>query len=223
MEIKKNKTADTNRVRSNFFMIGFCYTSGLVLAAFSYQSAVDDDSSKDKDNKKSKTGIQQEDNNEPPPPPPPKIQEPQPELVLDLTQEIITIENKNVEDEVAVTKDLFTEVEEAIVVIEEPVVDFPDVEAEFKGGEAAMQRWMQENLVYPEISMEMGEQGKVYLKFVVEKDGKISSVDVIKGISRDLDNEAKRLVRAMPPWKAGETKGNKVRSSFTMPINFELN
>ncbi|MFM7757779.1 MAG: energy transducer TonB, partial [Crocinitomicaceae bacterium] len=99
----------------------------------------------------------------------------------------------------------------------------PDVEAEFTGGESAMQKWMQQNLVYPEMSMEMGEQGKVYLKFVVEKDGKISNVEVIKGVSRDLDNEAKRLVRAMPGWKAGESKGMKVRSSFTMPINFELN
>jgi protein TonB len=82
---------------------------------------------------------------------------------------------------------------------------------------------MQQNLVYPEMSMEMGEQGKVYLKFVVEKDGTISNVEVIKGVSRDLDNEAKRLVRAMPGWKPGESKGMKVRSSFTMPINFELN
>jgi len=51
----------------------------------------------------------------------------------------------------------------------------------------------------------------------------ITKVEVLKGISRDLDNEAKRLVRAMPLWQPGETRGLKVRSSFTMPINFELN
>jgi len=107
--------------------------------------------------------------------------------------------------------------------IVEPVVDFPDVEAKFKGGESAMQKWMQQNVVYPEMSIEMGEQGKVYLKFVVEKDGKISNVEVIKGVSRELDDEAKRLVRAMPGWKPAKSKGKKVRSSFTMPINFELN
>ncbi|MFM7301569.1 MAG: energy transducer TonB, partial [Crocinitomicaceae bacterium] len=62
-----------------------------------------------------------------------------------------------------------------------------------------------------------------YLKFVVEKDGTISNVEVIKGVSRDLDNEAKRLVRVMPEWKPGRSKGMTVRSYFTMPINFELN
>ncbi|MFM7683080.1 MAG: energy transducer TonB [Bacteroidota bacterium] len=110
-----------------------------------------------------------------------------------------------------------------IVDIVEPVVDFPDVEAEYIGGEAAMQKCLQQNLVYPEMSMEMGEQGKVYLKFVIEKDGKISNVEVIKGVSRDLDCEAKRLICLMPRWKPGEKNGMKVRSSFTMPINFELN
>jgi len=110
-----------------------------------------------------------------------------------------------------------------VVDIVEPVVDFPDVEAEFIGGEAAMQKCLQQNLMYPEMSMEMGEQGKVYLKFVVEKDGKISNVEVIKGVSRDLDCEAKRLICLMPRWKPGEYNGMKVRSYFTIPINFELN
>lgn len=87
----------------------------------------------------------------------------------------------------------------------------------------ALQRWVLENLQYPEISMEMGEQGKVFLKFIVEKDGTITNVEVIKGVSRDLDNEAKRLMRSMPRWKPAESKGLKVRSTYSMPLNFELN
>jgi protein TonB len=110
-----------------------------------------------------------------------------------------------------------------IIPIVEPVDEFPDVEAIFNGGEAAMQKWMQENLQYPELSMERGDKGKVYLKFVVEKDGAITNVEIIQGVSRELDNEAKRLIRAMPTWKPGETKGLKVRSSFTMPIQFDYN
>lgn len=105
----------------------------------------------------------------------------------------------------------------------EPVVDFPDVEAEFTGGETAIARWMQQNLVYPEMSMEMGEQGKVYLKFVVEKDGSITNVQIIKGVSCDLNCEAMRLVINMPNWKPAEINGMKVRSLFILPINFELN
>ena len=61
-----------------------------------------------------------------------------------------------------------------------------------------------------------------YLKFVVERNGTITNVEVIKGTTRDLDNEAKRIVRNMPKWNPGEYSGNKVRSSFTLPINFEL-
>jgi TonB family protein len=110
-----------------------------------------------------------------------------------------------------------------VVDIVEPVVGFPDVEPEYIGGEEAMQKWLQQNFVYPDMSVEKGEQGKVYLKFVVEKDGKISNVEVIKGVSRNLDCEAKRLICLMPRWNPGEYNGMKVRSYFTIPINFELN
>ncbi|MFM7301683.1 MAG: energy transducer TonB [Crocinitomicaceae bacterium] len=225
MEAKKNKNADINRVRSSFFMVGFCYISGLVLAAFTYQDIVDEDGPKKLNTGSGNTTTEEVNKDEPPKEEPPKpIEQPQPQQEIDLTQEIEVVENNNEEQKETIIETIEI-VEEQVEVTEivEPVVDFPDVEAEFTGGESAMQKWMQQNLVYPEMSMEMGEQGKVYLKFVVEKDGTISNVEVIKGVSRDLDNEAKRLVRAMPGWKAGESKGMKVRSSFTMPINFELN
>lgn len=226
MEIKKNKNIDPNKVRLSFFFVGFNYVAGIVLAAFTHQDIIDDGRNKKSDESVSQTEYLEEvvvekQEEEPPPPPPPDQPEPQQEI--DLEQEIETVENKNEEVKETVVEVIEIVEEPEIVEVVEPVVDFPDVEAAFVGGENAMQRWMQENLQYPEISMEMGEQGKVYLKFVVEKDGTITNVEVIKGVSRDLDNEAKRLVRSMPGWKPGESKGLKVRSSFTMPINFELN
>ena len=225
MEAKKNKNVDSNRVRSSFFMVGFCYISGLVLAAFTYQDIVNEGGTKKLNTGSGNTTLEEENKEEPPKEEPPKpLEQTEPQQEIDLTQEIEVVENKNEEQKETIIETIeITEEEVVVVEIVEPVVDFPDVEAEFTGGEAAMQGWMQNNLIYPEMSMEMGEQGKVYLKFVVEKDGSITSVEVIKGISRDLDNEAKRLVRAMPGWKPGEAKGLKVRSSFTMPINFELN
>ena len=222
MEAKKNKNVDSNRVRSSFFMVGFCYISGLVLAAFTYQDIVNEGGPKKLNTGSGNTTIEEEIKEEPPKEEPPKpLEQPEPQKEIDLTQEIEVVENKNEEQKETIIETI--EIEEEVVDIVEPVVDFPDVEAEFTGGEAAMQQWMQNNLDYPEMSMEMGEMGKVYLKFVVEKDGAITNVEVLKGVSRDLDNEAKRLVRAMPGWKPGEAKGLKVRSSFTMPINFELN
>ena len=68
----------------------------------------------------------------------------------------------------------------------------------------------------------MEEQGRVYLSFVVEKDGGISNVKVERGVSKDLDREAKRIVRAMPKWEAGEVGGKKVRTRCSLPIVFTL-
>ena len=225
MEIKKNKKLDLERIRLSALFVGFNYVSGIVLAAFTYQELNITET-----NKKINTGsadivyeevLVLEEQKEIIPPPP--VIQPEPQQEIDLNQEIEIIDNTN--NEVKETDVEVIEIVEDPQIIEvfEPVIDFPDVEASFNGGEEQMQMWMQENLQYPDISMEMGEQGKVYLTFVVEKDGSITNVEIIKGISRDLDNEAKRLIRTMPNWLPGEAKGLKVRSSFTMPINFELN
>ena len=69
----------------------------------------------------------------------------------------------------------------------------------------------------------MNEQGRVYLSFVVEADGSISNIDIERGVSSDLDKEAKRLIRKMPSWDAGEAKGKKARTRCRLPINFTLN
>ncbi len=109
------------------------------------------------------------------------------------------------------------------VVVESEIIDFPDVEASFPGGAAAMQKWIGENVQYPQNSIEMNEQGRVYLSFVVEKDGKISNIKIERGVSSDLDKEAKRLLRKMPKWLAGESSGRRVRTRCRLPINFTLN
>ena len=85
-----------------------------------------------------------------------------------------------------------------------------------------MAEWLQKNLKYPKISMELDEQGKVYLRFIVERDGRITNIEIIRGVSKELNDEAKRLIKNMPKWTPGEVKGVKVRSMFTMPINFQL-
>ncbi len=113
--------------------------------------------------------------------------------------------------------------EEVVEKKEEPILDFIEEDAEFPGGAAAMQKWIASNVKYPQTSIELGEQGKVYVSFVVEPDGSISGVQVERGVSDDLDKEAKRLVRSMPNWKAGKNNGQKVRARCRLPINFTLN
>jgi TonB family protein len=92
----------------------------------------------------------------------------------------------------------------------EPIVDFADVEPEFPGGEAEMVKFIQTNVVYPETSREMGEQGTVYVQFVVNADGSISDVVVLKGVSELLDAEAVRLIKLMPNWTPGMQNGTPV-------------
>ena len=96
-------------------------------------------------------------------------------------------------------------------------------DATFVGGTSEMQRFIAENVIYPTESINMNEQGRVYLSFVVESDGKVTHVKVERGISKHLDAEAIRLLRIMPLWIPGMCNGKKVRSIARLPISFRLN
>jgi TonB family protein len=90
----------------------------------------------------------------------------------------------------------------------------------FIGGEKAMYDFIYGNLKYPERAKEQGVKGKVFLKFVVEKDGSIGDVSVLKGIGAGCDEEAIFIIKNMPKWISGKQNGNPLRVYFTMPITF---
>jgi len=108
------------------------------------------------------------------------------------------------------------------VVVKAEIVDFPDVEAQFPEGTRALQVFIRENCQYPIDAIEKNIQGRVYLSFIVESDGSISGVKVMRGVSPSIDSEAKRLIKKMPNWTPAEINGSKVRSSCRLPINFTL-
>ena len=85
-----------------------------------------------------------------------------------------------------------------------------------------LQKWVYQYLRYPAEAIRDGVQGKVMVDFVIEKDGKVSDVRVVKGVSEELDAEALRVVTASPKWKPGRVNGNKVRTSLTIPVEFKL-
>lgn len=85
-----------------------------------------------------------------------------------------------------------------------------------------LEKWVYQYLKYPESSLVKGEQGKVMVEFIVEKDGKISNVRVAKGVSDALDAEAVKVIEASPKWKPGRIKGEKVRTMITIPVEFRL-
>jgi len=93
---------------------------------------------------------------------------------------------------------------------------------EFPGGEAALKKYLNTAIKYPRIATENGVQGKVFVNFVVDKNGSISTVKVLRGVDSALDAEAVRVIKAMPKWIPGKQNGETVRVSYTIPINFVL-
>lgn len=94
--------------------------------------------------------------------------------------------------------------------------------AEFPGGLNALMEWLGDNIRYPETAAQKDIQGRVIVKFIVECDGSIGNVTIAKGVDKDLDKEAVRVVRNMPKWKPGKNNGVPVRCYFNLPITFKL-
>ncbi|MFT5823684.1 MAG: protein TonB [Crocinitomix sp.] len=105
---------------------------------------------------------------------------------------------------------------------EEKVYDFVEVDPVYPGGTDAMVQYIQQNVEYPKMSREMGDQGIVYVKFIVAKDGAIKDVRIRKGVSAALDAEAMRVISSMPNWIPGKQAGKAVSVNFTLPIHFRL-
>jgi protein TonB len=97
-------------------------------------------------------------------------------------------------------------------------------QAEFPGGIAEMQKFIQKNLQYPSMAREAGLSGKCFLKFVVNESGSISNVEILKGVPgcQDCDKEAIRVVKSMPAWKAAKMTGKSVKCYFNLPISFRI-
>ena len=93
---------------------------------------------------------------------------------------------------------------------------------QYPGGETAMMEYVAKNVVYPKEAQEKGISGRVFVGFIVEKDGSIGEVKLLRGIGGGCDEEAIRVIKGMPKWKPGKQEGKPVRVSYQMPINFRL-
>ena len=93
---------------------------------------------------------------------------------------------------------------------------------EYPGGMKAMSKFLSKNIKYPREALEESIQGKVIVTFIVEKDGSVSNVEVLKSVHKLLDDEAVRVVKMMPKWKPGTQAGKPVRSKFDLPILFNM-
>ncbi len=224
MEVKKNPQVDLEKKRPILLEIGFIVALAFVFIGFQYQSSNDSANTLgnlgDMQIEEEIIPITRQQEVKPPPPPPPKVVE-----ELNIVQDDEEIDNElEIEDMEA---DENTEIEQVDIQPqeeEEEILNFYVIEnkPKFPGGQAAMFKYIAEHTKYPEIAKENGITGKVYVQFVIGKDGKVTDVKVIRGVDPYLDKEAVRVVKSMPKWKPGSQRGKPVKVSFQLPINFTL-
>ena len=172
----------------------------------------------------------------PPPPPPPEAMAERVRFTAPIVVEDSAVENSMVSmDDLnkrsnteALSSNVEVQIEESNTpsILEEPPVKeiFTVVEEQpgFVGGEESRIAYLQQNIKYPEEAKELGIQGKVFVTFVVEIDGSITDVKVLRGIGGGCDEEAIRVVSSMPKWVPGKQRGTAVRVQFNLPIKFTL-
>lgn len=228
MELKKSPKADLELKKNVFFMVGLVVSLGIMLLAFEWTAKPEK-----ADSLGTMNAVNVEDEiipitreqeiKPPPPPPPPKVVE-----VLNIVDDDVKIDDElQIEDSEADDKTLITaapvitaakEVEEEETQVFFIVEDMP----EFPGGEMALRAYIANAIKYPVIAQENGIQGKVYVTFVVGKDGSVSNATIARGVDPSIDKEALRVVNALPKWKPGKQRGKPVNVSYTVPINFVL-
>jgi protein TonB len=99
---------------------------------------------------------------------------------------------------------------------------FVDQMPEYPGGEGALRKWLSSNTKYPYEAAENEIEGKVYVQFVIDKEGYVSNVKISKSVHPSLEPEALRVVKSLPRWNPGKQGGNPVKVTYTLPINFTL-
>ncbi len=120
---------------------------------------------------------------------------------------------------------IFSEVENIVPtapVVTDAIVDYVEQMPVYPGGDTELTAFLQKNLVYPAIDQELGNQGTVRVRFVVEKDGSIGKVEILRSLSANCDKEAIRVIKKMPNWIPGKQNGVPVRVYYNLPVRFRL-
>ena len=130
--------------------------------------------------------------------------------------------NDDANGEILKAKEVIAEPEPPKHEEENKVFDIVEQQPLFPGGPAALMKYLSENTKYPVVAQENGVQGRVTVQFVVEKDGSISDVHVLRGVDPSLDKEAVRVVKSMPRWTPGKQNGTTVRVNYRLPVLFRL-
>lgn len=224
MEAKKTPKADLTRTTGMFLNLGLAVAVGVTLVAFEWKS-FDSGSLKDlgqvTDNFEELLDIPITE--QPPPPPPPPVEQP---IIEEIPDEVEIEEKIEVNFDVDVKE---TTVIKEVVIAEAPVeekvdqiFDVVETQPNPPGGMSGWNKYLSDNLKYPTQARRMGIEGTVIVVFVVNTDGSIQDVDVLRGIGGGCDDEAVRVVQNAPNWEPGKQRGRPVRTRMRLPIRFKL-
>ena len=154
-----------------------------------------------------------------PPPPPPPVSIPE---VVEVVKDEKIIDKPVLLLDPEIDINIVVEIEETSEPIVETIFDVVEEMPEFIGGIEKLYEYLGNNINYPEQAKDFSIQGKVFVQFVVWKDGTIKDVKVVKGAHKLLDKEALRVIINMPDWKPGKQRGKNVNARFTLPIKFRI-
>lgn len=221
MEPKKTPEADIERKRLPLIIIGLLFATALVLVAFewkSYETQVKDLGELELDLIEEEIiPISQQ---KPPPPPPP----PAPTTVIEIVEDEKEIEEELVIEDMEIDEqteiEFIPEVKEEVE--EEKIFTIVEQMPSFPGGESAMMKYLANNIKYPPIAKDAGIEGTVYVTFVVDENGNVKDVKVLRSIGGGTDEEAIRVVQNMPKWSPGKQRGKPVKVQYNLPIRFTL-
>ena len=233
MQPKKNPKADLNKNRNLYFVIGLTFVLGITWGAVEYKSY---------DRQLNLDGVNMlEDDEEdipiteqlktPPPPPPPPPPAPEVIEIVEDEEEVeeTVIESTESDEEMIiediVVEDDFEDIDVPFAVIEDVPI-FPGCERVAKSErrncfQDQMNKHIRKNFRYPDIAQEMGIQGRVYVNFIISKDGSITNIRM-RGPDKNLENEAARIIGRLPTMTPGKQRGRAVRVPFSIPITFRL-
>lgn len=222
---KKTDKADLEKKRPLFFSISLLITMLMVVYAFEY---------KQYDEEKIDLVVREVDPIEEivevpvtdiPPPPPQTVVQPQ---IIEVPDEQEIQEEIKVEFDMEVTEQ--TKVQE-FTVYDQPVEEKENVDEIFLvveqsavpvGGYETFYKYVNDRLTYPAQARRMRIQGRVFIEFVVDRDGSLTNVVVVKGIGAGCDEEAQKIIQESPPWTPGKQRGKPVRQRMVLPITFKL-
>jgi protein TonB len=227
MEVKKNPIVSFRKLKGTFMLAGLVSVLGLLLVAFNWNStagiASDLGQVMGVSLEEEMIQTQRRDKIEPPPPPPSK---------KNVIEELTVVEDdEELDDELDIDTeaDEETMIKQTTIMIDEPIEEEEEEihinvqqMPEFPGGDLALLKYIKLETKYPDIAIRNDIQGRVFVQFVIGKDGSINQVEILRGVDPSVDKEAIRVVKSMPKWRPGKQNGKPVFVRYQVPINFKL-